>query len=168
MRGPARVNLFAQLHVAVVGARATSDYGIRVTTDIAADLTDRGWRIISGGAFGADAATHRAVLARGGTTIAVVATGPKAPRRRRYARPATPAPHRRAPPGCRDNPAAAPTHPYPDLVAAPASPRPANSHAKPAPDSRLPLPCHSHPCRPAAPPQQLRLPRRGSRSSSPG
>jgi DNA processing protein len=61
--------------VAVVGARAASPYGVAVATDLAADLADRGWGVVSGGAYGIDAAAHRGALAAGGITVAVLACG---------------------------------------------------------------------------------------------
>ncbi|MFI5540678.1 DNA-processing protein DprA [Nocardia sp. NPDC051929] len=75
MRGTMRHSPLSQFHVAVLGARAASDYGVHVTHDVAGDLAERGWTVISGGAFGIDAAAHRAALNRGGRTVAVVATG---------------------------------------------------------------------------------------------
>ncbi|GIM89517.1 DNA-processing protein DprA [Paractinoplanes toevensis] len=61
--------------VAVVGARAATGYGKQVTGDIAYGLAERGWTVVSGGAFGIDAAAHRAALAAGGLTVAVLACG---------------------------------------------------------------------------------------------
>jgi DNA processing protein len=61
--------------VAVVGARAATGYGTHITTDLAYGLAEREWTIVSGGAFGIDAAAHRAALAAGGLTIAVLACG---------------------------------------------------------------------------------------------
>jgi DNA processing protein len=61
--------------VAVVGARAATPYGVQVSTDLAYELAARGWSIVSGGAFGVDAAAHRGALAAGGLTVAVLACG---------------------------------------------------------------------------------------------
>jgi DNA processing protein len=61
--------------VAVVGARASTPYGEHVAGDLAYGLADRGWTVVSGGAFGIDAAAHRGALAGGGCTIAVLACG---------------------------------------------------------------------------------------------
>lgn len=61
--------------VAVVGARACTPYGEHVAADIAAGLGDRGWTVVSGGAYGIDAAAHRGALAVGGATVAVLACG---------------------------------------------------------------------------------------------
>jgi DNA processing protein len=58
-----------------VGARAATDYGKRVSSELAAELTDRGWTVVSGGALGIDAAAHRGALAADGPTVAVLASG---------------------------------------------------------------------------------------------
>ncbi|MDI3242440.1 DNA-processing protein DprA [Arthrobacter sp. AL08] len=65
--------------VALVGSRDSTSYGASVTGDLAYSLAQRGFTIISGGAYGIDAHAHRAALA-GGTdgglpTIAVMAGG---------------------------------------------------------------------------------------------
>ncbi len=65
--------------VAVVGARSATAYGEMLAADIAAGLADRGFAVVSGAAFGIDAAAHRGVLAVGGTTIAVLAGGVERP-----------------------------------------------------------------------------------------
>ena len=61
--------------VAVVGARAATQYGSHVASELAFGLADRGWTVVSGGAFGIDAAAHRGALAAGGVTVGVQACG---------------------------------------------------------------------------------------------
>jgi len=61
--------------VAIVGTRVATDYGLTIATDLGADLSDRGWTVVSGLAYGIDAAAHRGSLAAGGPTIAVLACG---------------------------------------------------------------------------------------------
>jgi DNA processing protein len=61
--------------VALVGARAASSYGIHVAAEMAAELADHNWTVISGGAYGIDAAAHRGVLSADGLTVAVFACG---------------------------------------------------------------------------------------------
>ncbi|WP_394552362.1 DNA-processing protein DprA [Agromyces sp. MMS24-JH15] len=61
--------------IAVVGARAATGYGEHVTAELAAGLSDRGFTIVSGGAYGIDGMAHRAVLGSGGTTVAYLAGG---------------------------------------------------------------------------------------------
>lgn len=61
--------------VAVVGARACTRYGEHVAAELGAGLADRGWTVVSGGAFGIDAAAHRGAMAVDGCTVAVLACG---------------------------------------------------------------------------------------------
>ena len=62
--------------VAVVGARAASSYGLHVAADLAAGIATGGASVVSGGAYGIDAAAHRGALAAGGApTVAVLACG---------------------------------------------------------------------------------------------
>ena len=65
--------------VSVVGSRAATAYGTHIATEIAADLAERGWAIISGAAYGIDAAAHHGALLPGGRTIAVLACGADVP-----------------------------------------------------------------------------------------
>lgn len=75
VRGEADLRMLSLSSIAIVGSRAASPYGVRVASDVAADLCERGWSIISGAAFGIDAAAHRGALAVGGLTAAVLANG---------------------------------------------------------------------------------------------
>ena len=52
-----------------------TDYGLTVAGELGAGLGERGWTVVSGLAFGIDAAAHRGALAAGGATIAVLASG---------------------------------------------------------------------------------------------
>lgn len=61
--------------VAIVGARAASLYGMEIATDFGYELSELGYGIISGGAYGIDAAAHRGAVAAGKTTVAVMAGG---------------------------------------------------------------------------------------------
>jgi DNA processing protein len=64
--------------IALVGSRDSTSYGSSVTGDLAYSLAQRGFTIISGGAYGIDAHAHRAALAGSGggvPTIAVMAGG---------------------------------------------------------------------------------------------
>lgn len=64
--------------IALVGSRDSTSYGSSVTGDLAYSLAQRGFTIVSGGAYGIDAHAHRAALAGSGgglPTIAVMAGG---------------------------------------------------------------------------------------------
>ena len=79
IRGPVDLASAAQRSAAVVGARSATTYGEMVATEMAAGLGERRFTIISGAAFGIDAAAHRGALATGATTIAVLAGGVERP-----------------------------------------------------------------------------------------
>lgn len=74
-RGPADPAQALARSVAVVGTRAPTAYGRSVAADLAAGVSAEGFAVVSGGAFGIDAAAHRAALGVGGCTIAVLAGG---------------------------------------------------------------------------------------------
>jgi DNA processing protein len=75
VRGPLRLAEACERAIGVVGTRVATDYGIAMTDRIAGELAEAGWTIVSGLAYGIDAAAHRAALAVGGATVAVVACG---------------------------------------------------------------------------------------------
>ncbi|MDT0341135.1 DNA-processing protein DprA [Streptomyces litchfieldiae] len=75
VRGPCSLRFVALRSVALVGARACTDYGAHVAAELATALGDRGWTVVSGAAYGIDGAAHRGALTTGGSTIAVLACG---------------------------------------------------------------------------------------------
>lgn len=75
VRGRPSLRLWALRSVAVVGARACTDYGAHVATALGAGLAERGWVVVSGAAYGVDGAAHRGALAACGATVAVLACG---------------------------------------------------------------------------------------------
>lgn len=75
VRGPANLRQVLERSVAMVGARACSTYGEHVAAELSAGLAETGYTIVSGGAFGIDAAAHRGALAGSGVTVAVLACG---------------------------------------------------------------------------------------------
>ena len=74
LRGPGSTGLL-QRSVSIVGARAATSYGDGIAADLAAELAEHGVAVVSGGAYGIDAAAHRGALAAGGPTICVLANG---------------------------------------------------------------------------------------------
>ncbi len=75
LRGREDLRFACLRSVSVVGARAATGYGNHVATEMAAALAERGWAVISGGAYGIDSSAHRGALGAGGVTVAVLAGG---------------------------------------------------------------------------------------------
>ncbi|MFJ2019233.1 DNA-processing protein DprA [Streptomyces nodosus] len=75
VRGRPSLRMWALRSVAVVGARACTEYGAHMAAGLGAGLAERGWVVVSGGAYGVDGAAHRGALAAGGATVAVLACG---------------------------------------------------------------------------------------------
>ena len=63
------------LSLSIVGTRNPTEYGVRVAGDFAAGAVDRGWSVVSGGAFGIDSAAHRGAIIAEGQTIAILGCG---------------------------------------------------------------------------------------------
>nr|WP_229322508.1 DNA-processing protein DprA [Streptomyces sp. UNOC14_S4] len=85
VRGEANLRLWALRSVAVVGARACTDYGSYVSATLGARLAELGWTVTSGAAYGVDGAAHRGALAVCGATMAVLACGVDVPYPRGHA-----------------------------------------------------------------------------------
>ena len=75
VRGPLALPDGLSRAVSIVGARAATAYGKHVAGELGYGLAERGWVVVSGGAYGIDGAAHRGALAGGGPTVAVLAGG---------------------------------------------------------------------------------------------
>jgi DNA processing protein len=75
VRGDGHLSELTRRCVAIVGSRGSTAYGEHVASGLAFDAAERRFTIVSGGAYGIDAAAHRAVVARTSPTIAVLAGG---------------------------------------------------------------------------------------------
>lgn len=75
VRGDPDLSALVERAVALVGSRAATEYGLRAAGDLADGLVARGFTVVSGAAYGIDAAAHRAALAGEGRTVAVLACG---------------------------------------------------------------------------------------------
>jgi len=61
--------------IGVIGTQEPSHHGVLTTERLTQYFAGRGWTIVSGLALGCDAAAHRAAIAAGGKTVAVLAHG---------------------------------------------------------------------------------------------
>jgi DNA processing protein len=75
VRGAARLDEVIDRSVAIVGSRASTAYGEHVSAELGHQLGERGWTVVSGGAYGVDAAAHRGALAAEAPTVAVLSCG---------------------------------------------------------------------------------------------
>lgn len=75
VRGQADPELLRRPAVAIVGARACTDYGAHVARSLARELAAAGVIVISGLARGVDAWAHRGSLEPGGEAVAVLGCG---------------------------------------------------------------------------------------------
>lgn len=77
--GAGDLRLLALRSLSVVGARAATSYGESLAREVGAHCAESGWLVVSGGAFGVDAAAHRGALAVDGATACVLAGGVDVP-----------------------------------------------------------------------------------------
>ncbi len=77
------VELLNRPSIAVVGSRAATSYGLKISRRLGAELGARGLNVVSGLALGVDAAAHAAALEAGGITVAVLGCGLDVPYPRR-------------------------------------------------------------------------------------
>lgn len=61
--------------VSVVGSRQASERGLGIAANVATELVARGVTVLAGLAAGIDTAAHRAALAAGGRTVAIIGSG---------------------------------------------------------------------------------------------
>lgn len=69
------VALLQKPSLAITGARACTGYGEHVTREIADHAAQRSVTVLAGASYGVDGAAHRAALAAGGKTVAVLVSG---------------------------------------------------------------------------------------------
>jgi len=74
VRGPLTLDTLSN-SVAIVGSRASTTYGDEMASRIAADVGRAGYTVVSGAAYGIDAAAHRGAIDAGTPTVAVLACG---------------------------------------------------------------------------------------------
>ena len=75
LRGRTDLRFACLRSVSIVGTRAATGYGSHVCGELAAALAERGWTVISGGAYGIDGCAHRGALTAEGVTVAVLPSG---------------------------------------------------------------------------------------------
>jgi DNA processing protein len=75
VRGPLRLDTACGRAAAIVGARASTEYGVRVAALFATRCAELGITVVSGAAYGIDGAAHVGSLVGGGATVAVLASG---------------------------------------------------------------------------------------------
>lgn len=75
VRGAAQVASLFDRAASVVGARSSTPYGENVAAELGYQLAQAGMTVVSGAAYGIDAAAHRGAIAAGGPTVAVLGCG---------------------------------------------------------------------------------------------
>jgi DNA processing protein len=69
------LSLLSRPTIALIGSRAATEYGRRIASQFATELARRHIVVVSGAAYGIDAAAHRGALAAKGKTVAVLGCG---------------------------------------------------------------------------------------------
>lgn len=69
------INILSTNSIAIVGTRKPSAYGIKAAAYFAEALSDQGFTIVSGLAYGIDAEAHQTTLKAGGHSVAVLGSG---------------------------------------------------------------------------------------------
>jgi DNA processing protein len=75
VRGQGDLSTVGVRSIAIVGSRAATAYGEHVASDLGYGLAQREVTVVSGGAYGIDAAAHRGALAADGLSVLVSAGG---------------------------------------------------------------------------------------------
>ena len=75
LKGNAELAPLGTRSASIVGSRASTDYGNLVARELAYALAARDVPVVSGGAYGIDAAAHRGALVADGVTVVVSAGG---------------------------------------------------------------------------------------------
>lgn len=75
VRGAGSLAAIGARSIAMVGSRSATSYGDHVASDFAYGLSRKDVTVVSGGAYGIDAAAHRGVLAADGESVLVSAGG---------------------------------------------------------------------------------------------
>ncbi|MEO9139474.1 MAG: DNA-processing protein DprA [Jatrophihabitans sp.] len=75
VKGAGDLASLATRSVGIVGARACTMYGSHIARRLARELAEAGFVVVSGGAYGIDAAAHRGALDAGAQTVIISAGG---------------------------------------------------------------------------------------------
>ncbi|MFC4336696.1 DNA-processing protein DprA [Salininema proteolyticum] len=75
VRGELSLTEFLDRAVSIVGSRACTEYGSLAAENMAFELAEAGWTIVSGGAYGIDRAAHQGALSAHSPTVSVLACG---------------------------------------------------------------------------------------------
>jgi DNA processing protein len=75
LHGTADLRFSCLKSVAVVGARSATAYGVHIAAEFGVGLSESGWTVVSGGAYGVDGAAHRGALVADSSTVVVLACG---------------------------------------------------------------------------------------------